>query len=81
MERCQIRVKSALASKQQPVAMSYLRSKRALEDVLAKRVASSEQLSMVIRNIDQAKGDVEVKFVPFLVYKSALILEIDHGGV
>ncbi|KAE8539391.1 hypothetical protein D1P53_004491 [Cryptococcus gattii VGV] len=54
------KAKKYLASKQKNIALSYLRSKRHLEDLLAKRVASSEQLHAVIRSIDQAKGDVEI---------------------
>ncbi|OXB35397.1 hypothetical protein LQV05_006205 [Cryptococcus neoformans] len=54
------KAKKYLASKQKNIALSYLRSKRHLEDLLAKRVASSEQLRAVIRSIDQAKGDIEI---------------------
>ncbi|KIR41477.1 hypothetical protein I307_04026 [Cryptococcus deuterogattii 99/473] len=54
------KAKKYLASKQKNIALSYLRSKKHLEDLLAKRVASSEQLHAVIRSIDQAKGDVEI---------------------
>ncbi|OXG15943.1 charged multivesicular body protein 7 [Cryptococcus neoformans Tu259-1] len=54
------KAKKYLASKQKNIALSYLRSKKHLEDLLAKRVASSEQLRAVIRSIDQAKGDVEI---------------------
>ncbi|TYJ53251.1 hypothetical protein B9479_006118 [Cryptococcus floricola] len=56
----QQKAKKHLASGQKNIALSYLRSKKQLEDLLSKRVASSEQLRSVIRSIDQAKGDVEI---------------------
>lgn len=42
------------------MAASYLRSKKNLDDVLLKRVATGEQLRNVIRALDQAKGDAAV---------------------
>lgn len=65
------KAKKYLASKQKNIALSYLRSKRHLEDLLAKRVASSEQLRAVIRSIDQAKGDIEVSL---LIYRSHYLI-------
>ncbi|WVR04870.1 hypothetical protein IAU60_001882 [Kwoniella sp. DSM 27419] len=58
--RSQEKAKHHLNASQKPVALSYLRSKKQLEDLLAKRVSSAEQLRAVIRSIDQAKGDVEI---------------------
>ncbi|CBQ72618.1 conserved hypothetical protein [Sporisorium reilianum SRZ2] len=43
-----------------PQAASHLRSRMALQTVLAKRVAVHENLSAVVRKIEQAKTDVEV---------------------
>lgn len=40
--------------------MSALRSKKALEEILDRRIGAAEQLRGVVRSIDQAKGDVEV---------------------
>ncbi|WWD21781.1 hypothetical protein CI109_106268 [Kwoniella shandongensis] len=54
------KAKKHLSLNQKTIALSYLRSKKQLEDLLAKRVGSSEQLRAVIRSIDQAKGDVEI---------------------
>ncbi|WVQ84609.1 hypothetical protein IAT38_006764 [Cryptococcus sp. DSM 104549] len=54
------KAKKHLAAGQKNIALSYLRSKKQLEDLLAKRVGSSEQLRAVVRSIDQAKGDVEI---------------------
>ncbi|WWD08285.1 hypothetical protein V865_006396 [Kwoniella europaea PYCC6329] len=56
----QEKARKQLAKGQKNAALSYLRSKKQLEDLLAKRIASSEQLGAVIRSIDQAKGDVEI---------------------
>ncbi|WWC59757.1 uncharacterized protein I303_102319 [Kwoniella dejecticola CBS 10117] len=56
----QEKAKKQLAKGQKTAALSYLRSKKQLEDLLTKRIASSEQLGAVIRSIDQAKGDVEI---------------------
>ncbi|WVQ74242.1 hypothetical protein IAR50_003839 [Cryptococcus sp. DSM 104548] len=60
IEESQQKAKKYLAAGQKNIALSYLRSKKQLEDLLSKRVASSEQLRAVIRSIDQAKGDVEI---------------------
>lgn len=43
-----------------PQAASYLRSRKALETVLAQRLAVQETLSQVVRRIERAKTDVEV---------------------
>ena len=50
--------------------MSQLKKKKALEDVLEKRLGASDQLQKVIRTIDQAKSDVEVSDVPTYHQKS-----------
>ena len=42
-------------------AKSYLRSKKALQDLLVKRVGSLETLEKVILGIEQAAGDLEVR--------------------
>jgi charged multivesicular body protein 7 len=57
---CQAKVKRQLGLGQRAAAASYLRSKKNLDDVLAKRVATGEQLRSVVRALDQAKGDAEV---------------------
>ncbi|WWC68242.1 uncharacterized protein I206_102165 [Kwoniella pini CBS 10737] len=60
INQSQEKAKKQLAKGQKTTALSYLRSKKQLEDLLAKRISSSEQLGTVIRSIDQAKGDVEI---------------------
>jgi charged multivesicular body protein 7 len=57
---CQLKAKRQLSLGQRTTAASYLRSKKQLDDVLAKRVAAGEQLRSVVRALDQAKGDAEV---------------------
>lgn len=59
--RCQVKARSYLSSGQRNVAMSQLRTKKALEEVLEKRSGVVEQLRGVIRGIDQASSDAEVR--------------------
>jgi hypothetical protein len=56
----QAKAKKHLAANQTSLAMSALRSKKALEEILDRRIGAAEQLRGVVRSIDQAKGDVEV---------------------
>jgi hypothetical protein len=58
---CQTKAKRHLGLSQKSIAMSYLRSKKQLEDVLDKRVGAAEQLRTVLHGIEQAKGNVEVR--------------------
>ncbi|KAL1407281.1 hypothetical protein Q8F55_006702 [Vanrija albida] len=58
--QCQDKAKKQLRAGQRATATSYLRSKKHLDEVLAKRVAAGEQLRGVLRAIDQAKGDAEI---------------------
>ncbi|RSH92455.1 hypothetical protein EHS25_008871 [Saitozyma podzolica] len=56
----QAKAKKHLAANQRSLAMSALRSKKALEEILDRRIGAAEQLRGVVRSIDQAKGDVEI---------------------
>ncbi|KAK4685224.1 charged multivesicular body protein 7, partial [Tremellales sp. Uapishka_1] len=56
----QQKAKKHLALNQKTVAMSHLRSRKHLDELLSKRVANDQQLRAVLRSIDQAKGDVEI---------------------
>ncbi|WOO85126.1 putative protein [Vanrija pseudolonga] len=58
--QCQEKAKKQLRLGQRATAASYLRSKKHLDEVLAKRVAAGEQLRGVLRALDQAKGDAEI---------------------
>jgi len=52
--------KTRLASGQKTLALASLRSKKRLEEILSKRLASSEQLQKVLTSINTAQNDVEV---------------------
>jgi len=58
-DRCQQKAKHHLSLSQKPIALSHLKSKKQLEDLLLKRIGSTQQLEAVLRSIDQAKGDIE----------------------
>ncbi|EIW70984.1 hypothetical protein TREMEDRAFT_67523 [Tremella mesenterica DSM 1558] len=60
IQLCQEKAKKHLSSGQRTLAISRLRSKKALEDVLEKRLGAGEQLRAVVRSVDQAQTDVEV---------------------
>ncbi len=53
-------IKDALRRKQQEQAKSYLRSRKALEELLARRTSASETLGGVLLKIEQAAGDAEL---------------------
>ena len=59
--RCRTRAKSYLSTNQRNLAVSYLRSRKALEEVLEKRLGVAEQLRGLVRSIDQAQSDTEVR--------------------
>ncbi|SAM82913.1 uncharacterized protein UBRO_03449 [Ustilago bromivora] len=52
--------KSSLRNNQKSQAASYLRSRKALDEVLEKRMVTRETLTNVVLKIEQAKSDVEV---------------------
>lgn len=54
------RIKTYLAAGQKPQALSYLRSRKALEELLTRRMNTLETLTGVLLKIEQAKGDVEI---------------------
>lgn len=58
--RSQSKAKHHLSLSQRNIALSHLRSKNQLEELLERRIGAAEQLRGVLRGIDQAKGDVEV---------------------
>lgn len=51
---------NALQQKQKPLALSYLRSRKQLEDLLNKRLASLGTLESTLVSIETATGDVQV---------------------
>ena len=60
ISRCQQKAKHHLSLSQKPIALSHLKSKKQLEDLLLKRIGATQQLEAVLRSIDQAKGDIEI---------------------
>ena len=52
--------KEQLRSNQKTLALSTLRSKKSLEDLLSKRLATLHQLQTVLQSINNAQNDVEV---------------------
>ncbi|KAI0797955.1 hypothetical protein C8Q75DRAFT_740149 [Abortiporus biennis] len=50
----------ALRRKQKEVALSYLRSRKLLQDILKKRLSSLETLHAALIRVEQAAGDVEI---------------------
>jgi len=57
---CTILAKEQLRKSQKALAMATLRKKKSLEEVLDKRLATSDQLHKVLGSIDQAQNDVEI---------------------
>jgi charged multivesicular body protein 7 len=57
---CTEKIQSALQQKRKSIAMSYLRSKKQLEDLLTKRLGSLEILQSTLMRVEGAAGDVEV---------------------
>lgn len=57
---CTEKITSALRSKRKPIALSYLRSRKQLEDLLGKRLGSLEVLQSTLIRVEGAAGDVEV---------------------
>lgn len=53
-------IKTALKANNKPQATSLLRSRRALEELLTKRLAAKGNIEAVVLKIEQALGDVEV---------------------
>lgn len=62
------RIEASLRAKQKPQALSYLRSRKTLEELLVRRMGSLETLHGVLVKLEQAAGDVEVSLsLPFLL--------------
>lgn len=54
------KIASALRSAQKPLAMSYLRSRKQLEDLLSKRLGALETLQTQLSTVERAVGDAEI---------------------
>lgn len=61
VQKAHARIVAALRSKQpEATAKAYLRTKKQLEDLLAKRVGALETVSSMLLKMEQAVGDAEV---------------------
>lgn len=54
------KIKDLLGQGSKTLAMSYLRSKKQLEELLTKRLGSQETLQTVLSRIESAATDIEV---------------------
>ena len=72
---CNEKITLALRSKHKPIALSHLRSRKQLEDLLGKRLGSLEVLRSTLIRVEGAAGDVEVcHFLLAMCYKAHLFL-------
>lgn len=60
VHRRQNKIATYIRSNQKDLALSYLRSKKALLDLLSKRTLAYENLSAVLLRIEAAEGDVAI---------------------
>ncbi|KAF8911959.1 hypothetical protein CPB84DRAFT_1760878 [Gymnopilus junonius] len=60
IEECTRKASSALQQKRKPAALNYLRSRKHLEDLLHKRLASLGTLESAFITVEAAAGDVEI---------------------
>ena len=59
--RCTKKASAALQQKRKPVALSHLRARKQLEDLLNKRLGSLHTLESTYITVETAAGDVEVR--------------------
>lgn len=52
-----------LKQKRKEIAMSYLRSRKELENLLSKRLRSLETIQSTLLQVESAAGDIEVRIV------------------
>lgn len=57
---CTKKATAALQQKRKPAALSYLRSRKLLEDTLNKRLGSLTTLESTFMTVEAAAGDIEV---------------------
>ena len=60
-DSCTRKASSALQQKRKPLALSYIRSRKHLEDLLSKRLGSLGTLEGTLITVEAAAGDVEVR--------------------
>ncbi|KAE9399738.1 hypothetical protein BT96DRAFT_919926, partial [Gymnopus androsaceus JB14] len=59
-ENCKQKASSALAQNQKPMALSYLRSKKLLDELLSKRLGALANLEGTLIQVEGAAGDIEI---------------------
>ncbi|KAG5635861.1 hypothetical protein H0H81_009844 [Sphagnurus paluster] len=60
MDECTHKASAALQQKRKTVALSHLRLKKQLEDLLAKRLGSLDNLEATLLRVEAAAGDIEI---------------------
>ncbi|RDB21152.1 hypothetical protein Hypma_011738 [Hypsizygus marmoreus] len=60
MDECTRKATDALRQKRKPVALSHLRLKKQLEDLLSKRLGSLSTLESTLIRVEAAAGDIEI---------------------
>lgn len=70
---CTKKASASLLQKRKPLALSYLRSKKQLEDLLTKRLGSLGILESTLIQVEGAAGDVEVRCALVLSTQCLLI--------
>ncbi|KIK08216.1 hypothetical protein K443DRAFT_85634 [Laccaria amethystina LaAM-08-1] len=60
IDDCTRKASSALQQKRKPLALSYIRSRKHLEDLLSKRLGSLSTLEATLITVEAAAGDVEI---------------------
>ncbi|KAF5380996.1 hypothetical protein D9615_004079 [Tricholomella constricta] len=58
--RCTLKATAALQQKRKPVALSHLRLRKQLEDLLSKRLGSLDNLESTLLRVEAAAGDIEI---------------------
>lgn len=69
--RCTRKASSALQQKRKAVALTYIRSRKQLEDLLSKRLSSLTILESTFISVEAAVGDIEVRGSFFLFFDAA----------
>jgi len=60
MDECTQKATAALQQKRKPVALSHIRLKKQLEDLLSKRLGSLNNLESTLLRVEAAAGDIEI---------------------
>jgi len=72
--RCTRKASSALQQKRKSAALTYIRSRKQLEDLLSKRLGSSSTLESTLISVEAAVGDIEVLGFLFLLTQLVVLM-------